>query len=97
MAIHSDSLTSIPTAERIVAPQSASPNEESLERALRPRALKEYIGQHRVREQLELFLQVARTRNEPLDHVLLFGPPRPGETPLANLAAHEMGAQWRQT
>src|SRR3546814_16022982 len=72
MAIHSDSLSSLPPPERLVAPQSSSPNEDSVERALRPRELKEYIGQHRVREQLELFITAAKNRGEALDHVLLF-------------------------
>ena len=62
------------TAERIIAPTPASPNEEAFERALRPKLLDEYVGQRKVREQLEIFIEAARKRSEPLDHVLLFGP-----------------------
>lgn len=61
--------------DRLIAPESVNPQEEALERALRPKILDEYIGQEKARAQLEIFINAARGRSEALDHVLLFGPP----------------------
>ena len=83
--------------DRLIAPAAENPQEEALERALRPKVLDEYVGQEKARAQLEIFINAARGRAEALDHVLLFGPPGLGKTTLAHIIAREMGVNLRQT
>jgi Holliday junction DNA helicase RuvB len=83
--------------DRFISPVPASHAEVAAERALRPKHLNEYVGQEKIRGQLSIFIEAARTRKESLDHTLLFGPPGLGKTTLAHIIAREMGVNLKQT
>ena len=82
--------------ERIITPEFTG-NDNDIETSLRPHALDEYVGQEKVKDNLKIYIEAAKNRKEPLDHVLLYGPPGLGKTTLAGIIANEMGVQIRVT
>lgn len=83
--------------ERIISPELDGNNEERLETSLRPQVLNDYIGQSKVKENMKIYIEAAKKRGEPLDHVLLYGPPGLGKTTLAGIISNEMNSNIKIT
>ena len=83
--------------ENLLVPSITDENEEKMENSLRPKTLDEYIGQTKVKENMKIYIEAAKKRKEPLDHVLLYGPPGLGKTTLSNIIATEMNSNIRIT
>jgi Holliday junction DNA helicase RuvB len=95
--IKNDDITQKNNDTRDLIIPAKNKNDETIEKALRPQFLNEYIGQSKVKEQLEIFINATKFRNEALDHVLLFGPPGLGKTTLAHIITKELGVNLKQT
>lgn len=83
--------------DNILQPSLQNQSEEIIETSLRPRFLNEYIGQNKVKDSIKIYIEAAKKRNEPLDHVLLYGPPGLGKTTLSNIIANEMNSNIKIT
>ena len=83
--------------ERLISPELEDIGEERMENSLRPKTLDEYIGQDKVKENMKIYIEAAKKRGEPLDHVLLYGPPGLGKTTLSNIISNEMNSNIKIT
>ena len=82
---------------KIISPELENLDEEKVEKSLRPKTLSEYIGQDKVKENMKVYIEAAKKRGEPLDHVLLYGPPGLGKTTLSNIISNEMNSNIKIT
>ena len=94
---HINTLEVLMEDNKIISPELEDIEEERLEKSLRPKTLDEYIGQSKVKENMKVYIEAAKKREEPLDHVLLYGPPGLGKTTLANIISNEMNSNIKIT